>query len=337
MTLPKHFGIDFGKNSVKVAYLERSQNKYKVKCIGSRDTLKEAIGSSSHEHKKVVIESIKSLWAESRIPVKEVAFSIPEQHVFSKVIRIPKVSEKEVEETVFWRLKQLLPYDIDEVQKDYSVVAEIKSTGERDVLTVAAPKQIIQLYIEILETAGFVPIAVESEMISLIRTVRHINNQITDGLVLDLGSDSVALGIFSEGELYFSQDLENGSDILTKVLMNELSLNYEQAERYKRTYGLDKTNAKAYTAMKSVLDGISSQILRNLEFYRNDYKKPNPRNIYLAGEGALLIGIKEFFTETVGLTTEVVNPWSNITLNSLDSYANLGPGYSICIGLCLKE
>ncbi len=337
--IPAHFGLDFGNHAIKLAYVERSTSPPTLKALVAKEMSKVGLTEYLQKQQNKVVNMIKGMVSETELDLKYVAVAIPEASVFSQIITVPKVKDDELTEAIYWKLKPMLPRPIDEFRKDYIVIKTDPHTGARKVLVVAAPASLVDLYVQTVERAGLIPVAVETEILANIRTVSY--NYGDSGIILDFGSSSTDIGIFIEGNLVFSQSIATGSEVLTKAIMNTYNITYAQAEQYKRTFGLlkDKLQGKIYKALVPVMDSLSAEILRSLEFSRSDLKIEIPKTLYMVGQGSLLPGLSEYFQESLHLNSAiVVNPLNK--LNVAEKYSKLKkelhPEYSISIGLSLK-
>jgi type IV pilus assembly protein PilM len=337
--IPPHFAIDFGNNSLKLVYLTKRGNGWELRNVGSVQTPQGVLNSYKEEDKTQLVESIKELVADSRVGIKDVAVALPENAVFSRVITVPQVSEAELADAVYWQLKQILPYPIEEVQSDFTALGSDEA-GQKKVLAVAAPKKLVQLYVEILERAGLKPVAIESETLSILRAVKYSHN-VADAVLLDFGAQSTDMAVMINGELYFSQSISTGSDLLTKALVNEFQLSFAQADEYKRAYGLTPGAAegKIYSVLKPVVDIIVTEVLRGLEFYKSAVGKVPPSLVILSGEAALLPGLSDYLKSVLGVEVSMANPWNNVTVSgNMAAIVNKSaPGFCVCVGLCLKQ
>lgn len=339
MALPQHFAIDFGAHSLKLVNIAKRGNSWELKNIGSVQTPAEVLNSYKEEHKTQMVDAIKSLVAEAKVPYKEVAVALPESAVFSRVLTIPKVTDAEVTDAVYWQLKQFLPYPIEDVQSDFTELT-VDQNGQRKMLAVAAPKKLVELYVEILERAGLTPVAIESETLSILRSVKYAQDA-RDAVILDFGSNTTDMAIMKEGELFFSQSIATGADLLTKALVNEFQLSYAQAEEYKRIYGMrsDAVDGKIRNAMKPVLDMIVTEVLRGIEFYKNEVGAVPPNLAILSGEAALLPALSEYLESILGYDVQLADPWRPIVVpnNIAEIVRKSSPAFTVAIGLCLKD
>jgi type IV pilus assembly protein PilM len=337
--IPPHFSIDFGNNTLKLVYITRRGGGWDLRSIASVQTPPGTLNSYKDEHKQQLIDSIKELVVDSRVPIKEVAVALPESAVFSRVLTVPKVGDNELTDAVYWQLKQFLPYPIEEVQSDFTELMT-DPTGQKKILAVAAPKKLVQLYVEILEKAGLVPVAIESETLSILRAIKG-NHNIADGIVLDFGAQSTDMAVMLGGELFFSQSISTGSDLLTKALVNEFQLSYAQAEEYKRAYGINPTVAdgKIYNILKPVIDMIVTEVLRGLEFYKGEIGKVPPSTVFICGEAALLPALPEYLKSVLGSEVYIADPWKTVSVpgGMAEVVKKSAPGFCVSVGLCMKE
>ncbi len=339
--LPPHMGLEFGNHAIKLAYVEAQGQNFVLKSLVAREIGKIGMLQYVQKQQDRIAGIIKEMVAEAHVPTRYVAMAIPESSVFSQILTVPNVKEDELTEAVYWQLKPLLPRPIEEFTKDYILIEHDHETGKRKVLVIAAPLNLINSYREVLHKAGLTPVAVETEILANVRAIQF-NYKVGGGIIMDFGSASTDIGIFINGKLVFSQSIATGSDLLTKAILRNYKVTYAQAEQYKRLYGLDRTKmqGKIYKVLVRIMEGLTAAILRSLEFSSHDLTQDIPQNLYLAGQGSLLPGLKEYLLETLHLeSVQIVNPFLRLSVPSaLAKYkTQLHPEFSISIGLSLKR
>ncbi|MEJ7662371.1 MAG: hypothetical protein WKG07_23790 [Hymenobacter sp.] len=96
--------------------------------------------------------------------------------------------KSELAESIKWQAKQYVPSPLDEVILDWHVVGEVKNKrrstqpapggdgatataakNEIEVMLIAAPISLVEKYVAIIHDAGFKPLALEIEPLSLAR------------------------------------------------------------------------------------------------------------------------------------------------------------------------
>jgi type IV pilus assembly protein PilM len=338
--LPEHIGLDFGNHSVKAVQLRNIESKPELVAFGAQPTPIGVINSEEEEHKKQLTQALKLLHGDGNFRTKNVVAALPEFSIFTRFLEFPGIKEDELDESVHWQAKQVIPIPIEEVQMDKIILGRDESKNSYRVLLVAAPKKLINLYIDIINKAGLNPVAIETEAIASGRAI-YKAAQIDDAVMLDFGSQSTDMSIMTGGELVFSQSISVGSDSLTRTIASEFSFEYDQAEEYKRNYGLDSSQleGKIYQAIKPIVDSIIAEVRRGVEFYKNRTMMSPPTQYLLLGDGALLPGLVVYLSQALGANVMLADPWDNIKVNQKQE-AILSKGraaYAVSVGLALKN
>ena len=338
--LPDHVGLDFGNHSVKAVSIDGlGSKKPKLAAFGSQPTPHGIINSEDESHKKKLADVLKALYNSSNIKNKKVVIAMPEIAVFTRFMEFVGVKDEELEEAVYYQAKQYIPLPLNEVQMSMQRIGFDQTRNAQKILLVAAPTRLIELYASIIEKAGLDLLAVETEAVALGRAIYHSSGERSQ-LMLDFGAQSTDMSVMSEGNLVFSQSISIGSDALTQAIVNKFSFEYNQAEEYKRTYGIKEKEleGKVYEAIKPVFDSIIVEIQRGIEFYKSNTLMGVPNKCYIAGDGALLPGISEYMGKTLGMDIAQANPFAQIAVDKRFSQLLLGKelSYANAVGLALK-
>ena len=344
MNLPEFFGLDIGAHSIKIAQVKRkSESKARLVSLGSASTPFGVVGSDNKEHKKQLADDIKKLLDSTGIGTKKTVVALPESTIFTRLMVLPKLDEKELKESIHWEAKQYIPVPLEKVQLEDMVVGERKENGQTklEIFLVAAPKNVVNRYVEIMEMAGLDLIALETETVATTRTISFPKPLKEMALVLDFGSNSTDMSVIKRDKPIFSQTIKTGSDALTKAISLDFGLDAQQAEQYKRTYGLDNTKAegKIYKSLEPIMKVIMAEVSKTLNFFKSHFTTSIPKKIYIIGDGALLIGLPEYLSKGLGLPTERFNPFPLLETDKSMKKAITsisGTGYSVAIGLALK-
>lgn len=339
--LPDHVGIDFGTHSVKAVELAKiSSNNPVLVNLGSQLTPKGVINSEDTGDQKKLAEVLKKLYSSSGIKNKKVVMALPEFSVFTRFLEFPGVKEEELRDAVYFEAKQYIPMPLNEVQLSYVPIGFNTERNAPRVLVVAAPRKVIDIYINVAMKAGLEVIAMETESVAMGRAMYKAYGK-KNIVMLDFGANSTDMSILSEGYMVFSQSIAIGSDSLTQAIINKFNFQYQRAEEFKRNYGVTKgvLEDKIYEVLSPILESIMVEVRRGVEFYKNKTLSVSPSDYLLSGDGALLPGLAEYVSKSLGVKSEVANPWKNIAVEDKfrDIIAKSGPSYSVAIGLALKD
>lgn len=340
-TLPQKFGIDFGNHTIKVVELAGNlTEEASLVSFGSHSTPFGVVTNENSEYIDQLAQALRDAVKDAGIKTKYAVSSIPESAIFTRLIDTPRVPDKELPDVVYWEAKQYLPVPIDEVQLDYLIINEKEESNDLKILVVAAPKNLVNIYVTVIKKAGFEPVALETEAVAVARAVSY-KSGLENAFIIDMGAQSTDISIINNSRPAFSQSISTGSDALTKSIAADFGFEYVQAEEYKRNYGLDKTQleGKIYNSLKPVMDLITSEVQKAAEFYRSKNPVGFPSKVVIIGDGAMLPGLVVYFAENLSMEVLLGNPWENIKMNKTQAQALAkgAPGYSVAVGLALKS
>ncbi|MCC7290064.1 type IV pilus assembly protein PilM [bacterium] len=339
--LPDHVGIDFGNHSVKAVELKGISTPTPfLENFGSQKTPHGVINSEDEVHQKQLADALKTLFVNSKIRNNKVIVALPESLVFTRFLEFPGVKDDELDNAVYYQAKEFIPMPIDDVQMSYVTIGFNQEKSAPKVLLVAAPRKMVDLFLNVVEKAGLEPINVETESVALGRAM-YRSTKMKHMVMLDFGSNTTDMSILLDEQLVFSQSIAIGSDSLTQAIVNKFNFEYTQAEEYKRNYGIVEgvLEGKIYQTLKPIVDAIITEVNRGIEFYKNKTLAQAPKNIYLNGDGALLPGIADYISKTMGVDAMLADPWKGIEIP--DRFKNIvtksSASYSVAIGLALKD
>lgn len=335
-------GLDIGSHAIKLIELGFEGNAVGLLAAGSIPTPPKALTSTEQADTEAVAESIKRLVKETGAKSKEVHIALPESKVFTRVIEVPALSQRELASAIQWEAEQYIPLPLDQVNLDFTVLRDAKETGtnKMEVLLVAAPKTLLEKYLSILEIAELSPVAAETEIIATARALSRSTPNVRSIMIVSLGAQTTDVAILRSGTLMFTRSLPAGGDALTRAVAQSLDFNMTQAEEYKRTYGVqpDKLEGKIAAATKPITDTLVTELKRAGIFYQEKYKEDNVQMVLLSGGTARLPGMVVSLATALGLEVQLANPWVGITraprFNVLTAE---GPNFCVAVGLALRK
>lgn len=337
------FGLDIGSTAIKVAWLDRDKEIIKYASALSVPTPRQGIQSESPFDQQELSQVINKLVIDAKITTNNVSIALSENHAFTKVIEMPMLSEKELSSAIYWEAEQYIPVPLDTVNLAWSILRPIKtalSEERMQVLLVAAPKDLILRYQTVLDVAGLTVVSVETEILSVIRSLVPKENTPTS-LIANIGSLSTTLGIVQNGILAFNYTVPLGGISLTRAIASDFGLQIVQAEEYKRVYGLSDKNfgGRIGKAIEPILQTLLNEVKKAMTFYAEKDKNQFPiTQILFTGGSANLPGLGIYFAQNIGVETVIANPWKMLNIQAVPGQIEaLGPEFSVAVGLALKE
>ena len=231
-------GLDIGSSAVKAVELKGSGKSFKVTAFGIEPVPPDSIVDGAIIDGAAVADAIRRLFESKNIRTKDVAASLAGNAVIVKKITLPKMTEQELAESIYWEAEQYIPFDIQDVNLDYQVVGQGSgaAAGTMDVLLVAAKKEKIADYTGVISQAGRSPVIVDVDAFAL-QNAYEVNYGLDAELVVALvnfGASAVNINILSGGQSLFTRDISIGGNAYTDALQRELNVPYETADALKR-------------------------------------------------------------------------------------------------------
>lgn len=336
MSDPAKLGIDIGSTTIKVVELTPSlRGKWKLIAAGLIATPPGNIATGPGAV-AAVAQSLAKLLKEAGVKSKRAVLAIPEEQVSSHIVELPPMKESEIEQALQWQVEQYIPIPADRAVWSHEVIHK-DDTGV-EVLLVAAAKNLVQTYTQIVEHAGLELVAVETELMA---TARAIVPEATPlAVIVDIGATGTDLGIVKSGQLIFARTIPTAGSAFTRAIESGLGLDTATAEQYKNSYGFtaNKLDGKLIEAMKPVLTIIATEIRKTIDFYTSKHSNESVQSVILSGGIALLPDAIGALSGMVGVEMAIGDPFAHIELNEKQTKGLGGqaPIYGVAVGLAMR-
>lgn len=331
-------GLDIGFTNIKVVELGGETEKIQVLKAVFTPTPSRGLSSEAESDKEKLAATLKKLFKDSGIKNRKVNVALAEHQVFTRIVETPKLSEKELAQSLRWEAEQYIPLPLEEVNMDFAVIERLEDQEKMKVLLVASPLRLIEKYMAILEEASLEVKVLESESLALYRLFQNAKENV---LVIDLGSTSTSFYLMKKEVLLLARTVPNGSAVLTKALTTDLTLPVKQAEEYKRTYGLNTTvlEGKVAAILTPLIDNLILEIRQNLLFLQEKYREEAITEILVTGGGVFLPGLIDYLKEKLQIPVSVANPWQQFTLAETvqRQFVNEETIFSVATGLAMRD
>ena len=337
----KAFGLDIGDQNIKAVWLSTEQNGYYLNAVSSLPVPSKGMLSESPLDQQEMAQTIHNLLAEANITTKYVNIALPESQVYTRVIEMPVLSDKELLSAIYWEAEQYIPVPLNTITLDYKVLRRPEKPEEglkMDVLLVGAPTGLIDKYEKVLSLAGLVLTTVETEILSTIRATA-VGENYPPTLIVSIGSVTTALAIVQNNLVKFTYSIPTGGNALTRAIAASFGFSFQQAEEYKKVYGISPENlgGKIAQAANPVLSLILSEMKKALAFYEEKARDNPIRQIVLAGGGAKLPGLSAFLTNAVGIESVIANPWKVLVSQEVPKeIVDDASSYTVAVGLAMR-
>lgn len=344
----KAFGLDIGTSTMKAVWLTEQNDFYLLNSASMIPTPSKGMLSESPLDQEEMAQAIKTIITNAKITAKYVNIALPENQVYTRVLEMPVLSDKELSSAIYWEAEQYIPIPLENIALDWRVLKrpnEQESTNKMQVLLVGAPELLINKYERIIEMAGLSLNAVETEILAAVRALSFTNmsnatKETPNTLIINIGALSTSMVIIKNGLIVFTYSVPTGGAAINRAIASDFGFTVAQAEEYKKVYGVSDKNleGKIGKASKPILLSIMGELKKALAYYNEKYKDSPIRQILLSGGSARLPGLDLLFAQNSGIETVIANPWKVISNQSLPKeIIENAANYTIAVGLAMRE
>jgi len=342
MILNKSIGLDIGLTKIKAISLSRQDNNFILDAFQVTSCPSKGMLSESPLDEEEMAKELKKTVDNLKVNSKSVNIALPDNQVYTKVIEMPSLTDKELSLAIYWEAERHIPVALDTITLVWNVLKRPlnpSSNEKMQVLMVGAPTVLINKYQKVLQMAGLNINSIETETLAIVRALT--SNSFPPTIIVSIGAINTSLAIIKDGILVLTYSIQTGGNAISRSIEADFGLTLSQSEEYKKTYGFSKVGVgkKIGKSTEPILASILLEIKKALAFYSQKYKDDSIiQQILLSGGTAKLPGIDLFFAENLGIETVVAFPWKifanqRIPAEILESTTD----YTIALGLAMRE
>jgi type IV pilus assembly protein PilM len=275
-----------------------------------------------------------------KITGKRVSAAIPEAYIFTRVLELPAMGNKEMEEAVKYDAEQYIPISINDLYLDYQVLGPALSGKENalDICLVATPKAIVDSYLKLFDALNWEVNTIETNLSSIARAVIPQKEKDEVAVLLDIGGQRTNLAVFDHNIRVTGSFPKGGVDFTTAIA-DKLKINILKAEELKNHKGFNGEDGAVGTILEPMMLEIVEQTEKIIKYYteRAANVKLEVSKIVICGGNASVPGLIEFISKQLKINAVMGNPWANISIYPLKPVPKLeAPMYTAAIGLAQK-
>jgi type IV pilus assembly protein PilM len=353
-------GIELAPDRVNIAQVRKQGQRYKLVNYSTVPVPEGLFQEGQIVDTAAMADLIQSALAESKIKVKNAATAVlGGRDTVTRIIPVPaELDDRELREMVLNQEAGLyLPFPREEADVDYQklgLFVDEDGIEKVQVLLVATRKDVTDTYIRTFEQAGLKMDVLEISSFSLIRTIRDQLRQFAPQeavALVDIEFESTEISITVDGVPQFSRTVPIGTFQIQSALSRAMNLPPSRSIDLLqgmtvplsmdamgggsgRTAGANPGTA----AMLRVLGELADELRRSIDFYTNQGDNLEVAQLLLAGPGASIGQLDDFFTQRLSLPCSVIDPVAALGLEiTQDIPAVIRPSLGVVLGLGLRE
>ncbi len=345
-------GLDIGSQSIKVAEIMPSKSGPTLKNFGMAKLNAECIEEGTINEPEIVTNTIRQLKKELGIKEKKVAISIGGYSIIVKKINVQTMSEDKLLETIHFEAEQYIPFDINDVNLDFQILGENENNpNQMSVLLVAAKKDLIDDYIQIVTDAKFIPSIIDVDAFALQNCYEtsYFSQEVAEQLeeddvisLIDVGASKTSLNILKGTSSLFMRDISMGCGQISHQIASTVDCSVEEADQILIANGSKEIEKdKLSDIITSFSTEWATEVRRAFDFFYSSFGEKQVQKIILSGGGANIELLRTILSNESGANVETINPFGNITIdnNKFDApfMEKVAPQAAIAMGLALRR
>ena len=347
--------VDVGSSCVKVARMNKGKNDVKLKDVGYTKLAEDTIENGEIRDMPVLVSELEYLFNEMGYRPSSIVTAIPNKNLVIRNVELPGAVADDIDDAIKWEAEDYLPFPIEEAVMDYIVVGE--GDDYVNVILVAAQARILHNIQELFKRLDVNLTVVNAQPLALFSLLESAEKDFATSAMIDIGAAGTRIIIGDKRGVYLYRTIDIGGNTFTEIIEEQMSADFEEAEKYKYDNGLSGALDEAaagqeeepgegmdmlqYTDAGSVdelllstADDLAYELSRSLEFFYRNNPDLEIGKFYLTGGGSLLDGLADFIEDEVELSLQRINPLQyvnykqRISLDEEQLSVAIGLGYS---------
>lgn len=336
-------GVDIGSHAVKICQLQKAGKGYRLLAVGSAALPQGAVEDGVLQEPEAVGKVISSLLKNLKIKSKKIGISISGYSVIVKKINLEAMSDDALAEYIKAEAEQYIPFDIKDIYLDFQKLpSRREETGRYDVMLVAAKKEVINDYLDMLQGLKLKTVLIDVDGFALENIWETTTEQVENVALVDIGASKMNINIISDGVSVLARDIVVGSEQLTNQLADKLNIDYLEAEKIK--LGIVPATERL-GKIEEIFTQICTQWVLEIKKAIDLYLANNPdkplKALVLSGGGSKVSGLLNYISRETGLEVIAFNPFANMIFDeeAIDRhYLNsIAPEMAIAAGLAIRS
>lgn len=356
----KGIGVELTADRINVSQLRKQGQTYKLTTLASAPVPEGLFQDGQILDQSGMAELIQSVLTENKIKVKRVATSVPGgRDTVTRIIPIPaELNDDELREMVLNQEAGLyLPFPREEADVDYQklgLFTDEDGIEKFHVLLVATRREVTDSYLQTFQQAGLQVDVLEISSFALIRALRSQLQQFSPQeavAIVDIEFDNTEISIAVDGVPQFSRTVPIGTYQIQSALSRAMNLPPSRSTDLLQGMtiplggpgdtmggGTGRGGNPGSAAMLRILGELADELRRSIDFYLNQGDNIEVAQLLLAGPGAAIGQLDEFFTQRLSLPSLQIDPVSTLGLEVDQEVPDTQkPGLGVVLGLGLRE
>lgn len=355
-------GLDIGSHTVHGVEILENGSQTVIRSAGSAVIAGEKSRTEPTDP-AATIHAIRSLWSSAKFGSKHVVLAAPADAVYTKWLHIEAADEEELEQTALATATRGAHFSADDTITDYRILSarQVGSRTRYFVMLAAASSSAVDRLLDIVESAGMEPIAVDIGAAAALRSF-NAQKRVAGPLWSDqpmahciVGARDTTITVIRGKTMEFSRTVPVGGNDFTDCLAENTGMSWAEADKLKMGPGTrlspngvmitPSANGEQQTPCDALVGRLAREINRSLNFFTSQFAEGSYLGmigaITMSGGGALLRGLDESLSLQGVDIAGIVNPFAGFSVASessgMQTVGDNAAAYTTAVGLATGD
>lgn len=328
------WGIDIGQCALKAVKLQQVGDRFQVDAC---EIIEHAsvLSQPDVDSRALIQASLDEFLQRHDVTGSTVAAAVLGQSSFTRFVKLPPVEQKKIPEIVRFEAEQQIPFPINEVTWRYQTF-EDPDSPEIEAGIFALKKADISEMLSFFAPAGLDVDVLQMAPLALYNFMKVDKLYTSDGatLLADVGADKTHL-VISDGGKVWTRTIKIGGNNFTHALCKSFNLNFEKAEKLKRTAASSKYARQIFQVMRPIFANLVQEIQRSIGYYTSINRECRFKKLIGLGCGFMLPGMQKYLEQNLNMQVEQFTAFSSA--DSTDpNFQSKALSFGVAYGLALQ-
>jgi type IV pilus assembly protein PilM len=341
-------GLDIGSSSIKLVQVKVARKSKSLQNFGIEPLPPGVVVDGAITNPAAVSDAIRNLVKRIHLRGKDVAIVVPANAVIIRRLQIPAMEGAALAEQMEWEVKQNIPYARDEVIVDWEILVPRTPEGQMEVVLVAAKREVVESYFEVVRAGGLNPVVVDTNAFALGNAIEETIGFGANetNAIINVGARFSTILIIRDGKPVFHRNVASGGDTFTEAIRHRLAVGAEGAEAYKvggANAGVtaEVVPQEVHRVLAQISEQVAAEYQRTIDFYMGDAVGANLTRVYLMGGSALVPQLPKAIQDRARVPVAIFDPFANIAVDAkrfdVEYLRANAPVASVAFGLSLRR
>lgn len=351
-------GIDIGSSCIKAMEIAAGPRGWELANAAVAPCPKDAIKDGVIVNAVEVSHALHSMLKDAGIRATGSICGIAGSQVIVRQVQFPKMPEAMLRKSIKYEASKYISSSMEDSTAEFEITGDAEDPSQMNVWLVAAPREMIDSRVRVLESAGLEPLVIDVEAFSLIRALvefsssdRYLRQTVA---LVDMGASHTDVNVVSRGEFALTRNIPIAGDGFTNAIKSATGASFEDAEKMKLEMAqvcpidrisTDQPDNRTWKAVQPLFEELVREIKRSINYYHSQFPEGSDElfvsHIILTGGTARMPGMDAYMSAKLSIPTEIADVFtqSAIGTDKVDRafVAEHGPVLAVCAGLALKE